>query len=170
MKKFSLILTGIVAIMFVLCSCGFNGSSISIREIPNVEDWVASPKGVEVVVKCYIIDKPPADYSELRELAEKHIEDNLDHIVSADDHQTRYKCFFYRASKKMPWDWEEDDGYLSEDHIYHHTDDMIIAVYWTSEDFLREYHIMKKSDLDDNYGLILEKVWYEGTSILNEAD
>lgn len=104
MRNFILTLITIIVIALALCAFALNINKLKIREIPNVEDWSAYPQNMKVVIKCYIINNPPADYSELRKIAEKHIDDNWDNIVSSNDHaQTMYKCFFYRKSKRLPW-------------------------------------------------------------------
>lgn len=170
MKVFIIVISAVMVIILTLCSCIENIGELRIREIPDVEDWVPYTD-MSSVVKCYIIDNPPADYSELRDIAEKHINDNWDNIVSSDDKaQTAYKCFFYRASKKLPWNWKENNAHMFEDHIEHHTDDMIISVRWTSEDSLRKYSILKKSDADDNYGLLLEEIHYKGNQLIKVKD
>lgn len=47
---------------------------------------------------------------------------------------------------------------------------MIVAVYWTPQDLVREYSIMKKSDADENYGSLLEEVNYKGNQLVEVKD
>lgn len=153
-----------VVLVAVLGLCVYIFGTSHIREIPDVEDWVAFPYDMSTVVKRYIIANPPKEFSALRDLAEQH----LDEIVSPHDVQTMYKCFFYRASRRMPWWWKENSSPWKYDYIDQHTDDMIITVYWTTEDSIREYHVMKKSNSKDDYGATLEKVYYKGSSMIEE--
>lgn len=167
MRNLILILIIITVIVLALCTFSLNINKIKIREIPNVENWMSSPYDMPVVIRCYIINNPPADYSELRKIAEKHIDDNWDNIVSSDDHVlTNYKCLFYRKSERLPWNWKEDTSYFA-DRIEDHTNDMIISVRWTVQDIVRDYTIMKKGDGDDNYGSLLEAVYYKGDQLVD---
>lgn len=173
MRKIKVIMSKrkkIVAIILVavLGLCVYIFRTTHIREIPDIEDWVADPYNGTVIVKCFIIANPPKEFSALRDLAEQHLDEHLDEIVSPGDVQTMYKCFFYRASRRMPWWWKENSSPWKYDYIDQHTDDMIIAVYWTTEDSIREYHVMKKSNSKDDYGATLEKVYYKGSSMIEE--
>ena len=107
-------------------------------------------------------EQEQVDLDELKRIAEKYINDNLEQIVSTSkDIPAMYKCFFYRESKQLPWNWKANDGYLSEDHIEDHTDDMIVSVQWNTQNPSRKYTIMRRSSAEESYGEIIEEAEYE---------
>jgi len=159
MKKSIIIFSFLAFFVFIVCACA-SLNMVEIREIPDVEDWAVAPEGYEVVFKCYMIKNPPTDFDELKTLVETYLDDEFNGYVDNSDSPILYKYFFYRTSKKFPWKWEPDHGYLSEDQIYHHTDDMIVAVYWEPQYEEKEYYVMQKSTSSKDYGATIKSVQY----------
>lgn len=160
MRRKVVLIMIVFTLIFVACDIG--SRRIEIKEIPGVTDWIGYPHDLEVVIKCFIIRNAPMDLDELKRIVENYINDNLEQIVSTSkDIPTMYKCFFYRESKKLPWNWKANDGYLSEDHIEDHTDDMIVSVRWTTQNLSRKYTIMRRSSAEESYGEIIEEDEYD---------
>ena len=165
MKKNATLLIFLAIFVLTMFACTFS-NTVKIREISNVEDWIAAPEGYDVVIKCYMIKNPPEDFDELRTLVREYLDHNFDGYVYNNERPILYKCFFYRTSKKFPWDWKSNHAYMSEDQIYHHTDDMIAAIRWEPQDELREYTIMQKSTSSKTYGMTIRRVRYLGDDIV----
>lgn len=105
---------------------------------------------------------PPEDLEELKIVGEQFYKENFYIDDLSDYEDTFFTMFFYRESRRLPKDWEPDEGYFSVDRIEYHKDDRIMSIYdGRNISGKIRYYPMKRSKRIYNYGDILERLEYE---------
>lgn len=171
--KSTFLIVLVLLILFFLCIYGVKRrekeETTQIFDIKNTQ-MIYSPPDSKIVTieKHYIIINPPKDLHELKTVVEKYQEDNpIDKEIVLDGNKTRvFELYFYRKSKKLPRNWQPNEGYFTTDRIEHHKDDCIATIIWSDSNGQKSFYVMRKSSNKDDYGSAIEEIEYIDNEIV----
>ena len=161
------LLVVVLLIPFCLSGCEETNrdieGTIQIFEIKNTEEIYGTvDKNVVTIRKHYMIINPPEDLHELKKVVENFHQSNpINREIADKENKIRQvEAYFYRESKKLPKDWQPNEGYFNTDRIEHHKSDLIASIHWSESEPQTNYYIMRKTSDKNNYGAIIERIKY----------
>lgn len=147
-----------------------SGGTPKICEIKNTKIVYNYPDSKVITIeKHYMITNPPKELGELKVLVENFLKDNPVETGStiAKNKKRQYEVYFYRSSKKLPTDWQPNEGFFESDKIEDHKDDLIASVFGSSSETNKMYCVIKKSNKRFDYGNVIEVIQYKDDQIVN---
>ena len=144
--------------------------TIQIFEIKKTEEiYGTGDNNIGTIKKHYMIINPPEDLHELKKVVEDFHQNNpINREIEDEGNKIgQIEVYFYRESKKLPRDWQPNEGYFETDRIEHHKSDLIASIYWSESQPQTNYYIMRKSSEKNNYGAIIERIKYVDDKLID---